>query len=105
MKVAFGNGFGAAVHPGLPATQPEVALLLLDSDDGATGNVTTVGTLSDSQGSVPAYESLHDINLSGLTAAQGDDLIYVVRFRGETGAGAVDARLVLYRIYLTLGAV
>lgn len=101
-----GDGAGTGTHAGLPATMPDVTLFELNSDDGASGNVSSLGTQADVSANVAAYETLHDINLSGLsTAAAGDDLIHVVRVRGEAGANSLVNRLVLYRIYLTLNAV
>jgi len=100
-----GDGAGTGTHAALPGTVPEVALLELDTDDGGTGNVSTLGTQSDVSASKAAYETLHDITLTGLNAVADDNLIHVVRFRGEAGANALVDRLVLYRIYLTLNAV
>ncbi len=100
-----GDGFAAGAHGAVPATLPTVALQRLDTDDGGNGNVSTVGTFTDPSATVGAYETLHDIDLSGLTALAGDDFVYVVRVTGEAGANAIDSRGVLYRVYLTLAPV
>ncbi len=100
-----GDGFGAGAHGAVPGTLPTVALQRLDTDDGGNGSVSTIGTFTDPSATVGAYETLHDIDLSGLTAVAGDDAVHVVRITGETGANAIDGRGVLYRVYLTLAPV
>ena len=99
-----GDAGGVGTHAGLPGTLPIIELLSLDSTSG-TGTVTSIATQVDTSASVGAYETMHNIDLGSLTEVAGDNLTYIVRFTGETGANALVNRLALYQILLTLNPV
>jgi len=99
-----GDGGGVGTHGALPATMPAVTLFELDSTSG-TGTVNNLGSQSDVSANVAAYETIHDITLTGLNAVAGDESSYLVRLAGEAGANSLVNRLTMYRILLTLSPV
>lgn len=80
---------GAAGHGGvLPTTVPK--LTLFAQDYTADSAPTTVATQSDTSASAAAYETLHTIQMTGLTSALLNEgsIRYYVQLEGETGGSA-----------------
>lgn len=82
------NLAGAAGHGALP-TMPTITLYRQDT--GSLGAPATVGTATDTAASVPAYEAVHPVALTGLSEVLAHDsgLRYYLKVTGEAGGSAV----------------
>jgi hypothetical protein len=60
----------------------------------------TIGTQTDTSGTVGAYDDPHTITLSGLTEVISANNQLVVSFEGETGANSQANSLALYALAL-----
>jgi hypothetical protein len=88
-KIVVDPGTGRG---GLPATMPEITLYRRDMGSGAS----SLGSQVDTSGSVGAYETEHDIEITGLTEDADDpDAMYIVSIEGESGANSQTGAIVL----------
>lgn len=74
-------------HGGLPGTMPR--LKLSSRTHGSVGD-TDVAQQTDTSANVAAYEALHTITLSGLSATIDGTKMYYVEVQSEGGANALD---------------
>ncbi len=90
----------AGGHGALPATMPE---LRFNRYHATNGTVVTVGTYDDASGTVMAYETPHDLTLSGLSEiVDRQTYFYRVEIDTEAGLNNVDGcELLTARVKLT----
>lgn len=86
-----GDWLSAGTHAGLPATMPAVELF--KSDGTASALPTSLGSQSDTSGSVGAYEATHDIELTISAESITDDVALWVKVTGEASTNALAGRL------------
>jgi len=73
-------------HGALPASMPALTLYRVNI---ATGVETTIGTVADASAGVPAYESLHTIDLSFAAQTISPSFRYFVGIDDEAGLNAL----------------
>lgn len=92
---------GTGAHPDLPSTLPRLEVIALDV---FTGVATLVASADDAPADVAAYETAHDLSITGLTqdlSGGGGDWVTVCLF-GEGGTNALGSRLAAIEFVATL---
>ncbi len=89
---------GGVGHAGLPATKPK--LLLWRIDPALT--LTVVASATDAPANLAAYETAHNLSITGLSAAIVAGQEYFIQFEGETGANSSALDLTLSSIEVTI---
>lgn len=89
---------GGTGHAGVPSGLPSFELIKSNASDGTA---TSEGSVTDSPGSVAAYESAHSLTLGGLNLTVDQNTIYYVYFQGEGGANAVAGQLKVNSVRVT----
>ena len=97
-----GSGGPAGVHVGLPAVLPRLRLLRIDH---AAGDTAVVATATAAPGSVGAYEAWQTLDLASLSEAFDINKSYLLEWRGEGGANAVNNSLLLAQLRVTIAPV
>lgn len=88
-------------------TMPKLTLLKTDVSVGTSyvytvGNSATIGTFTDATAVLATYQGLHDIAITGLAETISADRVYLLEFKGETGANATVGGT-LVNLWVTLG--
>lgn len=89
-----GNGAGGGAHAGLPATKPTLTFNKLDTT--ASNSVVSTVTVTDAPGSLGAYETTHQVALTGMALFVDPAYRFQVKITGEAGANAANLKLTLY---------
>ena len=87
---------GASGHTGLPSTMPSIQLI---QQSATAYTLTPTNTATDTSASVPAYESVHSITLSGLNV-QPVNYAWSVLINGEASTDA-EVGLEVYSLSVT----
>lgn len=98
-----GDILGSGAHGGLPVGMPQLAVY--DNDSGASGpNVSVAGSVTDTPGSVGAYETGHKLEVTGLNLQMDTSFgVLSAALAGEYSTNALDLRLGCYSIELVVG--
>ncbi len=90
--------WGGVSHAGLPATKPKLTLWRADPSLA----VTVIASATDAPASLAAYETAHDLSITGLNATIVAGQEYFVQFEGETGANSGALSVALSSIEVTI---
>lgn len=92
-----GAGGGGTVFTNLPGTMPSIQLVKYDRFSGAT---SSLGTQTDTSGTVGAFNAQHAIGITGLTEVMGQHT-YSLTFNGAGGVNYVNNSFFLASVVCT----